>query len=40
MGVATRPLSEEMKTMRPRAARTWDITAWVTATWPTTLTSS
>ena len=32
MGVATRPLTDEMKTTRPLEARRRGSTAWVTAT--------
>ena len=35
-----RPPIDDMKTTRPRAARIIGRNAWVTATWPTTLTSS
>ena len=35
-----RPPIELMKTMRPRATRIAGSIAWVTATWPVTLTST
>src|SRR5918996_3948190 len=39
-GEATRPPTELMLTTRPRALRISGRNAWVTATWPTTFTSS
>ncbi len=36
IGVATRPLTDETKTRRPRGARSRGSTAWVTAACPTT----
>ena len=40
IGDEIRPLSDETKTIRPFTGRSFAKTAWVTATWPTTLISN